>query len=59
VHIIFCYCERQNNKMTNLKFVTENLEEIWDVQFVAVRNSCLCLSKNNFSDISVDDNTKR
>lgn len=30
-HIIFSRCERQKNKKGNVKFLTENLEEIWDI----------------------------
>jgi hypothetical protein len=50
-HIIFCRCERQKNKKGNVKFLIENLEEIWDFQ-VHSCESCLC-------DTAVGDNTKK
>ena len=45
--------------MMNVVFLTENLEEILDVQVVASKDGCLCLSKSNFSATFFYDNTKK
>lgn len=45
--------------MLNVVFLTENLEEILVVEVVASKDSCLCLSKSNFSATYFYDNTKK
>lgn len=42
-----------------MKLLIEMLEEICNVQVIAVRNSSLYLSENNGNDTSVGDNTKK
>ncbi|GFG33539.1 hypothetical protein Cfor_03446 [Coptotermes formosanus] len=59
VHIICFVGVSDKNNMTNVKLLTELLEEICNVQAIAARNRSLCLSKNNFNHTVVDDNTKK